>query len=478
MRALHIAISRVVLPSLFAATAACATNPATGQRQLALISESQEIQIGRQAAEDVQGSLGLVDDAGLQAYVQQVGKRLAARSERPDLPWQFQAVDDPTPNAFALPGGFIYITRGMMTLLTSEAELAAVLGHEIGHVTARHAVNQISKQQVAQLGLGLGSIVFSEAEQLAPALGAGLDLLFLKYGRDDEREADELGDRYMRSGNYAVSEAADVFAALERAGGEQRSGLPTWLSTHPAPAERVEAARARAATAGNAQNATVGRDAYLQQIDNLPYGENPRLGFFQDGVFYHPELRFQVRFPEDWPSRNFAQAVASVAPGSQAAVELTLAGSLSSDAALGRFLAQDGIRTIRTTTDRINGLQASLAEFEARANQGSLQGIVGFVRHRDRTYQILGYTSAAQFDRYDNIFMRTIESFGPVNDSRILSVQPKRIDVVRVDRDQTLAQFARSFPSAVPVQQLAILNHVPGGEARLEARTLVKRVVG
>ena len=154
--------------------------------------------MGRQAAQQVAQTLGFIEDDGLQALVQQVGARLAADSERPSLPWEFHVVDDPTPNAFALPGGFIYVTRGMVTLMTSEAQLASVLGHEIGHVTARHSVAQISQQQLAQIGLGLGSIFSPAVQQLSSALGAGLQLLFLRHGRDDERQADELGFRYIR----------------------------------------------------------------------------------------------------------------------------------------------------------------------------------------------------------------------------------------------------------------------------------------
>ena len=147
--------------------AGCAKNPATGQRQLSFISEAQEVQLGRQAAVEAQQSIGLVQNPELQEYVSRIGLALAAKSERPELPWQFQVVDDPSPNAFALPGGFIFVTRGMLTLMTSEAELASVLGHEIGHVTARHSVNQISKQQLAQIGLGLGGILFPTVQELA-----------------------------------------------------------------------------------------------------------------------------------------------------------------------------------------------------------------------------------------------------------------------------------------------------------------------
>jgi predicted Zn-dependent protease len=455
----------------------CAVNPATGQRQLSLVSEAQEVQLGREAAQDVQASLGLLDDDQLQSYVERVGKRLAARSERPNLPWSFQVVDDPTPNAFALPGGFIYVTRGLLALLTSEAQLAAVLGHEIGHVTARHSVSQISKAQLAQLGFGLGGILFPETQQLAPAIGAGLELLFLKYGRDDERQADEVGYRYLRDGGYSTSEADDVFAALERAGGEQRSALPNWLSTHPSPAERVKTAQARAAQEPASSRGTVGEEAYLRQIDDLPYGENPRVGFFKNGVFYHPELRFQIRFPEGWQARNLAQAVVAIEPNGQAAMELTLAGRIQPAAALSRFLNQEGVRAGRTSQQRIQGLPAAIAEFEAQTPDGVLGGLIGYVQHRNATYQILGYSSASLFARYDTAFNRVIGTFTSVNDPAILSVQPRRIDLVEVDRDQTLEQLARAHPSAVPVQQLAIINQVDGANSRIAAGSLFKRVI-
>jgi len=135
---------------------ACATNPVTGKRQLALISEAQEIEMGRQADKDVVASIGLYPDESMQRYVQALGARLAATTERPDLPWTFRVVDDAAVNAFAIPGGFIYVTRGIMTHLNSEAELAAILGHEIGHVTARHSVSQMSQQQLAQVGVAAG----------------------------------------------------------------------------------------------------------------------------------------------------------------------------------------------------------------------------------------------------------------------------------------------------------------------------------
>src|SRR5262245_4785046 len=207
--------------------AGCATNPVTGKRELALVSEAQELQIGQQAAEQTRSEIGLVKDDALQAYVHAVGAKLAAGSERPQLPWSFQVVDDPTPNAFALPGGFIFVTRGLMGYMGSEAQLASVLGHEIGHVTARHSVQQMSQAQIAQLGLGVGMIFVPELQQFGDWLGSGLQLLFLKHGRDAERQADELGFRYALEKRYDVREMADVFETLQQLSQQgSRSPLP------------------------------------------------------------------------------------------------------------------------------------------------------------------------------------------------------------------------------------------------------------
>jgi predicted Zn-dependent protease len=221
---------------LVAVAPACSVNPATGKQQLNLISESQEIAMGKEADAQIVAQMGLYPDQALQAYVQSLGARLAAKSERPQLGWTFRVLDDPLVNAFALPGGYVYVTRGIMAHLESEAELAGVLGHEIGHVTARHSVNQMSKQQLAGLGLGIGMIVRPELQQLGDLAQTGMALLFLKYSRDDERQADELGLRYALRGNYDPREIPGVFSLLERVSAAAGAGrAPSWLATHPDP---------------------------------------------------------------------------------------------------------------------------------------------------------------------------------------------------------------------------------------------------
>jgi predicted Zn-dependent protease len=459
---------------------ACARNPVTGQLQLALVTEAQEIAMGRQGAEDVERSLGMVPDAALQKYVQGIGASMAKRSERPELPWRFGVVDDPTPNAFALPGGFIYFTRGMLSLMNSEAELASVLGHEIGHVTARHQVAMLSRAQLAQVGLGLGGVLFPELEQLGGVAGAGLSLLFLRYGRDAERQADEIGFRYALDQQYDAREMASVFASLARLGDQQqRSPIPAWLQTHPLPAERIKAVEERAAELDRpTADLRINRAEFMARIDGMVYGANPRHGFFREGVFLHPDLRFQFRVPARWQTQNLTQAVIAVSPEQNAAIQLTISPDASPDAAARRFLQQQGLQPGRATRQPVNGLPAVIATFLAQTQQGVVQGLVGFIAYDGRVYQLLAFAPRGVFARYEPEFTRSIGSFDRLTDSAALKVQPDRIATVRLKESITVAEFNRRFPSAIPVAELAIINGVAAPDSPLPAGAVVKRIVG
>ena len=469
---------RLLIAAIAFVTVTCATNPVTGKRQLSLISESDEIALGKQAAQEVEQTIGLVDDAGLQAYVRRIGMAMASTSQRPNLPWTFGVVDDPTPNAFALPGGFIYITRGMATLMSSEAELASVLGHEIGHVTARHSVTAISQQQLAQIGLGVGSILVPRLQRFQGLVGTGLGLLFLQHGRDAERQADDLGFQYAGARGYSMSEMADVFRSLERLPGSERSALPSFLSTHPSPGERVKTIEQKAAAVPQGSRGNIVREAeYLREVDDLVYGEDPRQGFFKDGRFLHPDLRFQFSFPRGWKGQNMKQAVLGASERQDAALQLTLVRG-TPEAAVRTFGESHSIRLAQASRDNINGLQAVLARFEAQTDSGVLAGIGGWISHGGRTYQLLTYTSAQGLSAQDRTFQQIIESFGPLRDQSALNVQPKRLDIVTVPERLTLNEFNRRMPSAVAIEELAVINEVAGPGAVLAQGSLAKRVVG
>lgn len=455
--------------------ASCARNPVTGRNELSLVSEEQEIALGQQAAQQAEAQIGLVPDEALQQYVQRIGAALAAESERPGLPWRFRVVDDESPNAFALPGGFIYVTRGLLALMNSEAELAAVIGHEIGHVTAKHSVQAISRQQVAQVGLGLGAIFSPTVAQYGEIAAGGLQLLFLKYGRDAENQADDLGFKYARAENYAPAEMDDIFvslAALQDAAGG--SNTPTWLLTHPEPAERVRRMQQRIQSAGSTPNAKVGADALLARVNGLVFGANPRNGFFRGNVFYHPEMRFQLTFPQGWQMVNGAQAVQAVSPNQDAGMQLTLAQERDPATALRAFLSQQGVQAGQATQQSVNGVPAAASYFQAQTQQGTVTGIVAYFSHGGNTFQLLGYGPTERWPNNDPAVRGTLGSFAPVNDPAILNVQPVRLEVVRLDRPTTIAELARG--SQVPAEQIAIINQASGPDATLPAGSFAKRV--
>jgi predicted Zn-dependent protease len=470
---------RVILCGVLAATAACATNPVTGRRELSLISESQEIEMGREAATEVRQAMGLAADSALQRMVRTIGLRMAAASERPRLPWSFEVVDDAAVNAFALPGGFIFVTRGILAHMSNEAELASVLGHEIGHVTARHSVQQLSRAQVLQLGLGVGSLLSDEVAALSGALSTGLGLLMLKHGRDAETQADDLGFRYTLTDGYDVRAMRSMFEMLQRASAAGGGGgrLPQWLSTHPDPEDRIAKTEQRlAAVQADLDRARLNRDGFLQALDGMVYGENPRNGFFDGARFNHPDLAFRVDFPAGWQTRNQPTAVVGVSPQQDAVFALSIPTRDTPDVALARFLAQQGVQGGATSRSPVNGLPAAHADFQARTQGGqTVAGRVTYVAWGGNTFQLLGYTEAAKYGAFRPVLVQAAQSFDRLTDPAALNRQPVRIATVRIARDMTVEEFHRQYPSAVPVAEVALINAVqPGGVLR--AGTLVKRV--
>jgi predicted Zn-dependent protease len=458
--------------------AACATNPVTGKSELALVSESQEIDMGKQGAADVAQTIGLYPDPAVQDYVSRIGLTMAARTERPALPWEYHVVDDPAVNAFALPGGFIFVTRGLLTHMTNEAELATVLGHESGHVAARHSVQQISRAQVAQLGLGIGSVLSSAVQKYSAVAGAGLGLLFLKFSRDDESQADQLGFRYALADGYDVRQMVNVFQMLQQQ--EQLSGggrLPEWQATHPDPGNRIKATEQRLAAVHEDLNAKkVGEEEFLRVIDGMVYGDNPRQGFFQGPLFLHPDLKFQFRFPDGWKTQNASDAVTAVSSAGDAAIELRVVPGTSA-AASSQFFAQQGLTAGRVSQRDIHGFPALTGDFTAQTDQGPVQGTATFLEYGGSTYQVLAYTTSARFGTYSPEFQRSIASFDRLTDSHALAVQPMRLHLVRAPRSMTLEQFNTQYPSSIPAAEVALINGI-GTTDQLRSGQTVKRVVG
>ncbi|MFZ5471739.1 MAG: M48 family metalloprotease [Myxococcota bacterium] len=459
--------------------AACIRNPATGRRQLVLVSQKQEIELGQQTKRQVEQSIPLYDHPQAQSYVSRVGTQLARLSERPGLPWSFQILDDPSVNAFALPGGPIFITRGLLTHMSSEGELASVLGHEIAHVTARHAVDQISRAQLAQLGLGLGAIFVPDFGQFGGLFATGAQVLFLKYGRDDELEADGLGLKYAYRARYDVREMKSLFSTLDRVGKKEGSRLPQWLSTHPSPANRRQEIDEELAELGavDFDRLVLGRDAYLERIDGFVFGEDPRQGFFRGQIFYHPRLAFELHFPTSWRTQNQPALVVGVSPAEDAAILLGVAGTQSPERSMQQFFAQSGVSPVGEPTTRLHELPSLSSYFQAQTEQGMVAGVVSFLAYGGRTYQILAYTPRQRLSAYQAAFETSVSSFARVTDRSVLDVQPARIQVFTAPVEMSVRELYQRFPSTVPLEEVALINGLWVDGKVLQGQKF-KRVVG
>jgi predicted Zn-dependent protease len=470
-------LRRALAAAVLVVAAACATNPATGRRDLMLIGEGQEIALGKQEDAKAVAAYGTYPDDALARWVESLGLALAARSERPTLPWSFRLADDAAVNAFAAPGGFIFVTRGILAHLDSEAELAMVMGHEVGHVTGRHLARQLSQQQLATLGLGVGMIAVPELQRYAGLGQTGLGLLFLKFGRDDEREADDLGLRYAQRLEYDLAQGARAFRMLDLLARQEPGGrMPSWLSTHPDPGDRYRRLLA-AIEPAQLRGGRVERESYLRRLEGMTFGENPREGFFRDGAFYHPDLRFRLQVPRGFQTRNTKQAVLAASREGDAVFQLTLARDRSAEAAARAFFRDSGLRAVDARRTGLNGLQAVAGGFEGVSGQTRISGAAAFVEHEGRVFQLVGYAGAYDWPRYRTLLAGAIGSFSPLRERWALEAQPRRVSVVALDRDMTLAEFTRRYPSTVPDATIALVNQLEPGDT-LAAGRLVKRVAG
>jgi predicted Zn-dependent protease len=457
----------LVAAALLAVLAAgCAVNPATGRREFTLVTADQELAIGRDGYGATVTEYGKYDDVALAAYVDTIGNRLARASERPDLQWHFTVLDDPMINAFAMPGGYIYVTRGILAHLNSEAQLAGVLGHEIGHVTARHSAKHITQQQIAGLGMAVAGAFSTTFQQYSGAAQQALGLLMLKYSRDDETQADELGIRYATAAGYDPREIPATYAMLKRVSQRGGSSLPFYLSTHPDPGNREEhtAALAGQAVAGKA-NLLVRGHAYLDHLRGLVFGEDPRGGWFDGARFTQPQMGFEMEFPAGWKTQNGRASVAAAEPQQHGGMQLSLAGNAGtltpSDFVAG--LRRDGrIAGAEGYGESIGGWPAWVGRVTVPAADGTASVLVAaWVRlGPDRMLQFLG-RGAATGDANERAIVAAVRSMQPVRDVRRANPEPDRVRLKVASAAGTFeALLAKLGGGALSVEDASILNGV------------------
>jgi len=475
--------SPLALIALIAAFA-CATNPATGKRQFNLMSEAQEISAGQEADAQVKKEMGLYNDPNLQEYITSIGMKLAQASERPNLPWHYSVVDVPAVNAFALPGGYIYITRGILPFLNDEAQLAGVLGHETGHVTARHAAQQYTRAVGGTVGLVALGIFVPGARPFGQLAEQGLGVLFLKYGRGDELQADQLGARYAALGKWdpaAVPDMLTTLGRLDEASG-QRRGVPNWLETHPEPLARATEIQPTVQQLSAGRTDFVrNRDAMLRAVDGIIYGDNPDQGVVRGASFIHPPLRFRIDFPNGWDIQNSPEQVIAKAPGADVYMLLEQIQMPRGNGVENIARAQmenAGFRVVSGSRDQVNGLDAYIGLY-----QGSLEGL-GNVRmraahivHNGNIYLVAGFAAPAIFDPLDSAMLTSIRSFKPLTADEAAAVHPNRIDIYVVRPGDSWQSIAERSGGVIKPATLAVMNGAePNSQPMVGSR--IKIVVG
>ena len=457
------------------------TNPISGNQRAYAYSWEEEVKLGTEADKQIQQQYGIYDDKELQQYVDRVAQEVLAESHmrRPgteakfrNTEFTFRVLDSPIINAFALPGGYVYVTRGLLAHLNNEAQLAVVLGHEIGHVAGRHASKQAAKQQFMQ-GLLVGGAVAGQVafggnvgQNVLGLGGNAAQLLSLSYSRGNERESDQLGVEYATMAGYDAAEGAAFFTSLKRKQEQSGQSIPTWQSTHPDPGNRedtiIQLAKEwdkKVPGTSTARN----QDAYYASIENIVLGENPRQGFTEDDVFYHPDLKFQFPVPRGWQVQNQTSQVAMIQPDQEAYVLFRISDKDTPAAAASEFAGQKGLKVLERRGETINGREAQRVLAEAQTQQGQVIRVLAtYVAYDGRVYNFQGLTTAKQYNAYRGQLERPMYGFDALRAADKLNVKPTRLAIRPVSRSAPFRTFIdRSLlPDDLSDDDLAIINQV------------------
>ncbi len=484
MKKLTITSDLTIICGIFFFLISCAVNPVTGKKQLMLMSEEQEVQLGRSYDPQVIAIFGEYQDKDLQAFVQTKGVEIGKISHRPKIEYHVKVLDSPVVNAFAVPGGYVYLTRGILAQLNSEAELLGVMSHEIGHIAARHTVSQQSKQTLGQLVL-IGGIIASEKfAQYAQYAMQGMQLLFLRFSRDDEREADRLGVEYSSRIGYDAHKMADFFKVLSKMSmSESEGGVPTFMSTHPDPGDRYNSVNEKATewqTKLKLPEWKVNADSYLQMVDGIVYGEDPRQGYVEGNTFYHPELKFKFFFPSGWQLQNTPLQVTMLPGDGKALILFTLSTQKTLEAAADSTIAQFGLTLQDKRKSTVNGMPAIITlcrqtvQDQSTGATSANMVLSYFINYNNQNYIFHGVSSEADFPNYRQSFESTLSSFSKLTDASKLNVKAKKIQVVRVQRTGTFSTALSSFSvRQAQYEELALLNNLELN-SQVQAGKLIK----
>lgn len=483
-----------------ALTSACTqvVNPATGKTEFTAMSPEEEKAVGaEQHPKILQQFGGEYDDPELKAYVDEIGGRLKVVSELPDLDFTFTLLNSDVVNAFALPGGYVYISRGLMALAENEAEVAGVMAHEIGHVTARHSAQRYSRGVLAQGGvfaatIGAAILGGGDAAKLAQqALGTGAQAYLAGYSREQEFQSDELGVRYLTRAGYDPRAMATFLEKLgeqndlaRKLAGKEDAPDPStsMFATHPRTPDRVRRAAENAASTEAEGNAgRLGRRDYLERIDGMIYGDDPSQGFVRGRQFVHPELRFAFEAPTGFRLQNAPNAVVGA---DKAGNGLKFDAAALRSATMRDYMAREWAQELKIqrlsqiNSFEVDGLPAVSAGTSGRTEDGKTVdvGLAAIKVGEGRVYRFMFFSPGGASESEARAAKDTVESFRVLNEAEASRYQPKRIRTVRAGPGDSVATFARRMAvDDLPELQFQVLNGLDEGQ-QPEAGSLVKLI--
>jgi len=451
---------------------ACSRNPITGKKEAFVMNESREQALGDQADPSIIASFGLYPDQTLQKFIDTKGQQMARISHRSHLRYEFKILDSPVVNAFALPGGYIYFTRGIMAHFNNEAEFAGVLGHEIGHISGRHSAKQQRNSILTQVGMIAGIVLSKKFAQYAESAGQSMQLLMLKNGRDHETQSDQMGVEYSTKIGYDATYMAGFFKTLNRlSGGDEGQRIPTFMSTHPDPLNRytkVGQWAKKEQTKYPNREFKENRNQYLRMLEGLIYGEDPRQGYKEGNTFYHPELKFKFPVPTNWQLANSPQQVQMAPKNGKAMMIFTLAPEKTLNEAVNNFITKNKLQKKEEANLTINGFPAkAIITEQVDPNQVdeneqaivTLKIVTYFIQDGSTIYTFHGMSEPSDFIEYKNLFRNTMEGFERLTDPSKIKVQPDRIHIISINSPSTLSVALRNAGvNSDQFDQMAIVN--------------------
>jgi len=463
-------ISCLLLASLQAA--ACSINPVSGLPEVTLISVEQEKKIGEEEAKKVEVEMGLLDDAQLVPYLDALGQRLAKESPRQDVTHQFHIADMAEPNAFALPGGYVYVTRGLLALANSEDELAGVVGHEIGHVAARHTVQKISKQGPFAVVFGIASGITGLFSPLVGNIIGGVGdltqgVLFSPYSRSQETEADRVGQDMATKAGWDPAALSAFLNSLEREVDlmSKEPRKPSFFDSHPATPDRVKKTAEHAKELTRVVRAPISatHEAFLARLDGMVYGQRAANGIFEGRTFLHPDMNFHVQFPEKWQHDNTPQKIVAAAPNGDAAVVVGAVAEGTDPLDGARELDKKTKSDLVAKTEKVTIGDLPAAHTQIKAD-GNVTLDITWIAYGGLIYQVVGMAPTRQFDNLQALFHSVAHSFRPLSASERAGVKEKRIRLVKAQAGESIEALAARTNSAWKKEQIAVMNNLAVGD--------------